>query len=309
MKKILFLHGFFATGSCPMARALKEAFEGTAVVLTPDLPLHPKEALKEIRSIIDREQPDLLLGNSCGSFLAQMLVPVVGIPALLGNPYFMMTEFLKERIGEHEYKAPRRDGNQRLVIDEALIEEFAELEAVQFDHCNPYYKNRVWGLFGEQDTLAHFSPLFLQHYNQAFHFPGGHTPTEQEVKTWYAPLAQKMLMEFSANFQSFHGDRQIIMETFNNVINSGQLVLVDFFATWCQPCKAMHPILEQVKSVLGDLIRIIKVDVDKYGVTASQYRIQSVPTLMLFRNGEVLWRTSGVVDKAELLATLDPFLK
>ena len=92
MKKILFLHGFFATGSCPMARALKEAFEGTAVVLTPDLPLHPKEALKEIRSIIDREQPDLLLGNSCGSFLAQMLVPVVGIPALLGNPYFMMTQ-------------------------------------------------------------------------------------------------------------------------------------------------------------------------------------------------------------------------
>ena len=98
MKKILFLHGFFATGSCPMARALKEAFEGTAVVLTPDLPLHPKEALKEIRSIIDREQPDLLLGNSCGSFLAQMLAPVVGIPALFGNPYFMMTEFLEERM-------------------------------------------------------------------------------------------------------------------------------------------------------------------------------------------------------------------
>ena len=53
------------------------------------------------------------------------------------------------------------------------------------------------------------------------------------------------------------------METFNNVINSSQLVLVDFFATWCQPCKAMYPILEQVKSVLGDRIRIIKVDVDK----------------------------------------------
>ena len=215
MKKILFLHGFFATGSCPMARALKEAFEGTAVVLTPDLPLHPKEALMEIRSIIEREQPDLLLGNSCGSFLAQMLAPVVGIPALLGNPYFMMTEFLKERIGEHEYKAPRRDGNQRLVIDEALIEEFAELEAVQFDHCNPYYKDRVWGLFGEQDTLAHFSPLFLEHYNQAFHFPGGHTPTEQEVKTWYAPLAQKMMMEFSAKeeryFQHF---RQIQVHPF-----------------------------------------------------------------------------------------------
>ena len=63
------------------------------------------------------------------------------------------------------------------------------------------------------------------------------------------------------------------------------------------------------KECIGRPHPIIKVDVDKYDVTASQYRIQSVPTLMLFRNGEVLWRTSGVVDKAELLATLDPFLK
>ena len=99
------------------------------------------------------------------------------------------------------------------------------------------------------------------------------------------------------------------METFNDVINSGQLVLVDFFATWCQPCKMMHPILEQVKEVLGERVRIIKVDVDKYGDTASQYRIQSVPTLMLFRQGEVLWRTSGVVQKADLLVTIDSFLK
>ena len=106
-----------------------------------------------------------------------------------------------------------------------------------------------------------------------------------------------------------HRKRDMTMETFNDVINSGQLVLVDFFATWCQPCKMMHPILGQVKEVLGDRIRIIKVDVDKYGTTASQYRIQSVPTLMLFRQGEMLWRTSGVVQKSELLATIDPFLR
>lgn len=92
------------------------------------------------------------------------------------------------------------------------------------------------------------------------------------------------------------------------MISTDQLVLVDFFATWCQPCKMMHPILEQVKRALGDRIRIIKVDVDKHGLTASQYRIQSVPTLMLFRNGKILWRASGVTGKAELLATLDPFL-
>ena len=68
------------------------------------------------------------------------------------------------------------------------------------------------------------------------------------------------------------------METFNNVINSGQLVLVDFFATWCQPCKAMRPILEQVKSMLGDRIRIIKVDVDKNRIKESN-RKMSINTL------------------------------
>ena len=203
MKKILFLHGFFATGSCPMAKALKEAFDGQALVLTPDLPLHPKEALKYLRAIIDKERPDLLLGNSCGSFLAQMLAPVVGIPALLGNPHLKMTEFLKPRIGEHEYKAPRKDGNQKLVIDEALIQEFADLEAHQFDCCSHYYKDRIWGLFGEHDTLAHFVPMFLEHYNNSYHFPGGHTPTEQEVKTWYVPLAQKMLMEYSVKEERY----------------------------------------------------------------------------------------------------------
>ena len=99
------------------------------------------------------------------------------------------------------------------------------------------------------------------------------------------------------------------METFKDVIMGEKLVLVDFFAIWCQPCKMMHPILEQVKETLGDRIRVIKIDVDKHGQTASQYQIQSVPTLMLFRRGEPLWRTSGVVSKADLLATIDPFLK
>lgn len=98
------------------------------------------------------------------------------------------------------------------------------------------------------------------------------------------------------------------METFKDVISSDKLVLVDFFATWCQPCKMMHPILEQVKEAFGDRIRIIKIDVDKQGLTAGKYQIQSVPTLMLFRNGEVLWHESGVVPRAELLATIDPFL-
>ena len=193
MKKILFLHGFFASGQCIPALALRDAFEGKAQVLTPDLPIHPQMALDMIREICDKEKPDLLVGNSCGSFYAQMLAPKVGLPALLGNPHFKMTEFLKQRIGEHEYKSPRKDGNQKFVINEALIQEFAELEAIQFNSCTPDYKDKIWGIFGEKDTLAHFKPLFLEHYNHSFHFPGGHTPTANEVRTWYVPLIEKII--------------------------------------------------------------------------------------------------------------------
>ena len=169
MKKILFLHGFYASGQCVPAIALREAFAGRADVLTPDLPMHPQDALRFIRELTDREKPDLLIGNSCGSFYAQMIAPVVGIPALLGNPHFQMSEFLKQRIGQHEYKSPRKDGKQSFVIDEVLVKEFAALEATQFD----------------------------EHYNRSFHFPGGHTPTADEVRTWYVPLAERMLIELS----------------------------------------------------------------------------------------------------------------
>ncbi|MBQ2215395.1 MAG: hypothetical protein II416_03870 [Prevotella sp.] len=199
MKKILFLHGFYASGQCVPALALHEAFQGKAEVLTPDLPMHPKEAIGFIRELIDSEKPDLLIGNSCGSFYAQMVAPIVGIPALLGNPHFQMTEFLKQRIGEHQYKSPRKDGNQHFIIDEALVEEFAGLESIQFNNCNPDGRDRIWGLFGEKDTLAHFEPMFLEHYNHSFHFPGGHTPTSEEVHTWYVPLAERMLMEYPLN--------------------------------------------------------------------------------------------------------------
>ena len=186
--KILFLHGFFASGQCVPAVALKEALKGKAEVLTPDLPMHPKEAIVFIRDLIDREKPDAVVGNSCGSFYAQMIAPHVGLPALLGNPYFRMTEFLRPRIGAHQYKSPRLDGKQDFIIDEQLIAEFAEIEEHQFDNYNPDYKDLVIGLFGENDTLAHFEPLFRKYYNQCFHFPGGHTPTAEEVHKYYVPL-------------------------------------------------------------------------------------------------------------------------
>lgn len=97
------------------------------------------------------------------------------------------------------------------------------------------------------------------------------------------------------------------MENFNDIINGNQLTLVDFFATWCGPCKQMHPVLEQLKESEGEKLRIIKLDVDKNETLASAYRIQSVPTLMLFRKGELLWRQSGAMSLADLKALLYGF--
>ena len=97
------------------------------------------------------------------------------------------------------------------------------------------------------------------------------------------------------------------MENFNDIIKSDKLTLVDFFATWCGPCKMMHPILEQLKEEKGDSIRILKIDVDDNEDLSMQYNIQSVPTLMLFKSGEIVWRQSGAKSLNELKSLIAQF--
>ncbi|MDE6144475.1 MAG: thioredoxin [Muribaculaceae bacterium] len=97
------------------------------------------------------------------------------------------------------------------------------------------------------------------------------------------------------------------MENFEDIIKSDVPVLVDFFATWCGPCKMMHPVLEELHSKIGDKARIIKIDIDKNEQLAAIYNVRSVPTFMIFKNGKLEWRTSGVQSASSLEETLSQY--
>ena len=92
--------------------------------------------------------------------------------------------------------------------------------------------------------------------------------------------------------------------SFNDLINSNPLVLVDFHATWCGPCKILAPILIQAKEVLQDAVKIIKIDVDKNPAMAAKYEVRGVPTMILFKNGQPVWRQSGVLQAQAIVHTL-----
>lgn len=86
------------------------------------------------------------------------------------------------------------------------------------------------------------------------------------------------------------------MSAFETILKGDELVLIDFFATWCGPCKMMSPILDQLKKKSGNKVRILKVDVDKNPKIAASYQVRGVPTLVLMKSGAILWRQSGVVE-------------
>lgn len=97
------------------------------------------------------------------------------------------------------------------------------------------------------------------------------------------------------------------MSTFQEIINSNQPVLIDFFATWCGSCKTMSPIIEAIGKEVQGKARVLKVDVDKNQQLASSLQIQAVPTFVIFKNGKIVWRHSGAIDKQSLKTTLLSF--
>ena len=99
------------------------------------------------------------------------------------------------------------------------------------------------------------------------------------------------------------------METFADLIKSEKPVFVDFYVDWCGPCKAMEPIIKDVAKLINEQFRVVKVDIDKQTKTASDYQITGVPTFMIFKQGKVIWRHSGMIDKSRLLSILGEKIK
>lgn len=98
------------------------------------------------------------------------------------------------------------------------------------------------------------------------------------------------------------------METFNQLIQSDKPVLVDFYADWCGPCKAMDPVIKDVAGVLSGKARVVRVNIDTNQTASRNYQVTAVPTLMLFRNGKVLWRHPGLLDKMSILKVVQQHL-
>lgn len=193
--KVLYLHGFTSSGSCMVAKSLKIHTGSIAVVTSPDLPLHPYEAMDMLVNLCDAHRFDIIVGASCGGFYAQQLVRLTGIPAILINPYFRMTEFLEARVGRHSYKSVRADGNNMFEITPELIGEFRTMERDQFRMYDEFNRIRVWGLFGKADALADFRSEFQQYYPTVIDFEGGHTMTPMNVKQTLVPAIRRMAAE------------------------------------------------------------------------------------------------------------------
>ena len=171
-KKLMYVHGFGSSGQSGTVRRLRTAFPN-ATIIAPDLPLHPEEAIALLHQLCRDEQPDIILGTSMGGMYTEQLR---GFDRICTNPALCIADTMHEHgmTGTQEYQNPRLDGVQTFYVDKALVKEYRTVSERRFEHLDDDDRKRVFGLFGDEDTVVDTFDLFHQHYPQAIHFHGEH---------------------------------------------------------------------------------------------------------------------------------------
>lgn len=188
-KKILYVHGFSSSGQSGTVVKIREMLPG-ATVVAPDLPLHPAEAMDLLHHTCETENPDLIIGTSMGGMYAEMLY---GYDRILVNPAFQMGDTMLKHgmLGKNTFLNPRQDGVQEFIVTKALVEEYKEITAKCFAGVtDEESRDRVYGLFGDEDPVVHTRDLFSQHYRNAISFHGEHRMNDKILLHSVLPVVQ-----------------------------------------------------------------------------------------------------------------------
>lgn len=188
-KKILYVHGFSSSGQSGTVVKIREMLPG-ATVVAPDLPLHPAEAMDLLHHTCETENPDLIIGTSMGGMYAEMLY---GYDRILVNPAFQMGDTMLKHgmLGKNTFLNPRQNGVQEFIVTKALVEEYKEITAKCFAGVTEEEsRDRVYGLFGDEDPVVHTRDLFSQHYRNAISFHGEHRMNDKILLHSVLPVVQ-----------------------------------------------------------------------------------------------------------------------
>ena len=190
MKNIVYFHGLSSSGNSGTGKHLKQLFPNENV-MTPDIPLNPKDALPYLKNLISKLDPDqtIIVGTSMGGMYAQQMT---GFKRILVNPAFHVSNTLKKSLGGTlPFFSQREDGATKFSVTEELIREFEKMEALQFKSATD--PKNVTALFGNRDTIVNCKAEYLEHYSDFKDFDGEHRLSDVNVKETVAPLIKEKL--------------------------------------------------------------------------------------------------------------------
>ena len=185
-KTLLYVHGFASSGQSGTVRRLQEVLP-EARVIAPDLPIHPHEALALLHDVCQQEKPDLIVGTSMGGMFAEQLR---GYDRICVNPALDIAETMRAHglTGTQQFQNPRQDGVQEFYVDKALVKEYREVSEQRFQNMTDDDRQRIYGLFGDEDELVDTYDMFHEHYPQALYFHGEHRMNDRSFMHSVLPV-------------------------------------------------------------------------------------------------------------------------